>query len=62
MLIEQTVQCPYCGESYPSTVDISGREKQYVQDCYACFRPITICVKLDVAGSLEGIEIHREDE
>ena len=62
MLIEQTVQCPYCGEAYPSSIDVSAGGQEYIEDCYACCRPITIRVKVDLVGDLEGIEIRRDDE
>ncbi|MEJ2106902.1 MAG: CPXCG motif-containing cysteine-rich protein [Acidiferrobacteraceae bacterium] len=62
MLIEQSVRCPYCGETYPSSVDISGGGQEYVEDCSVCCRPITIRVRVDHDGSLNGIEIRREDD
>lgn len=62
MLIEQTVQCPYCGERYPSSIDISAGGQEYIEDCYACCRPITIRVRINSIGDLEGIEIRRDDD
>jgi transcription elongation factor Elf1 len=62
MLIEQTVQCPYCGERYPSSIDVSSGGQEYIEDCYACCRPITIRVRVDTGGDLEGIEIRRDDD
>ncbi|MFV1997684.1 MAG: CPXCG motif-containing cysteine-rich protein [Acidiferrobacterales bacterium] len=62
MLIEQTVQCPYCGQRYSSSVDVSSGSQEYIEDCYACCRPITIRVRIDPVGSLEGIEIRRDDD
>jgi transcription elongation factor Elf1 len=62
MLIEQTITCPYCGEPYPSSVDISAGAQEYIEDCYVCCRPITIRVKVDLDGDLNGIEIRRDDD
>ena len=62
MLIEQTVQCPYCGERYSSSIDISSGGQVYIEDCSVCCRPITIHVRVDTGGDLEGIEIRRDDD
>lgn len=62
MLIEQTLQCPYCGERFPHSIDVTAGSLDYIEDCYACCRPITIRIKVAYDGDLEGIEIRREDE
>jgi transcription elongation factor Elf1 len=62
MLIEQNIRCPYCGENYASSIDISAGGQEYIEDCYVCCRPITIRVRVDLDGALSGIEIRREDE
>lgn len=37
---EQSVSCPYCGETISILVDTSVPEQAYVEDCSVCCRPI----------------------
>ncbi len=52
-LIEQTVQCPYCGENIGLLVDPSVSQQSYVEDCQVCCRPINLNVEVDWNGSIE---------
>jgi hypothetical protein len=49
-LSEQTIGCPYCGESISILVDDTLPEQCYVEDCQVCCRPI----ELDVAVAPNG--------
>jgi len=49
-LSEQTIGCPYCGESISILVDDTLPEQRYVEDCQVCCRPI----ELDVAVATNG--------
>ena len=49
-LSEQTIGCPYCGESISILVDDTLPEQRYVEDCQVCCRPI----ELDVEVALDG--------
>ena len=40
------VDCPYCGESYDTTVDLSAGDQMYVEDCAVCCRPITLVLEV----------------
>lgn len=61
MLLTQTVQCPYCNESYSSQIDISAGEQEYVEDCYICCRPVVFRTILDQNGDLLTVEIQCEN-
>ncbi|MDH5649212.1 MAG: CPXCG motif-containing cysteine-rich protein [Gammaproteobacteria bacterium] len=61
MLLTQKIQCPYCGETYESVIDISAGSQELIEDCYACCRPITLKTIVGLDGELQLIEIHRED-
>lgn len=61
MLLTQNIQCPYCGETYESMVDVSAGSQEYIEDCYACCRPINLKTIVDHNGELQLIEIRRED-
>jgi len=49
-LTEQSIGCPYCGESITILVDDSLPEQEYVEDCHVCCRPIVLNVTFDTDG------------
>ena len=40
-----TIDCPYCGESFSTQIDLSAGSQQYVEDCAVCCRPWTVTVE-----------------
>ena len=56
------VSCPYCGQQYEAIVDCSAGDREYVEDCEVCCRPVVFMLRVDVAGGFSGIEVRREDE
>jgi hypothetical protein len=57
-----TVQCPYCGESFDATIDLSAGSQDYIEDCYVCCRPITFHLTVDDDGNLLSLETSNENE
>ena len=53
-LQSRTVQCPYCGESFDTVVDLSSGSTSYIEDCQVCCQPIEF--------SLEVADERAEDE
>ncbi len=51
-LQEQSVMCPYCGETIEVLLDISVDNQQYIEDCSVCCRPILFSVSINDDGSL----------
>ncbi len=52
-MIESIVMhCPYCGESFETTVDLSAGSQQYIEDCAICCRPIEIALRVGDDGEL----------
>lgn len=49
------IQCPYCGESYETVVDLSAGSQRYVEDCAVCCRPIEIALRVSDGGELLGV-------
>ena len=49
-LSEQSVDCPYCGETITVLIDGSLPEQEYVEDCQVCCRPIVFNVSVDADG------------
>jgi endogenous inhibitor of DNA gyrase (YacG/DUF329 family) len=56
------VECPYCGETVPISIDEGGRSSQrYVEDCPVCCRPIELSVHRGDDGQFT-VEARRDDE
>jgi transcription elongation factor Elf1 len=47
MLEAITIDCPYCGESFSTQIDLSAGSQHYVEDCAVCCRPIEIALRVD---------------
>jgi hypothetical protein len=62
MLNARTVACPYCGESFETTIDVSAGEQEYIEDCQVCCRPIVFRIQLDAAGGVARVEARRDDD
>jgi hypothetical protein len=63
MLLEEiNVQCPYCGESFTTTVDCSAGSQQYTEDCYVCCRPIMFNIEVGTEGNLVNLQTQREND
>ena len=54
-----TVQCPYCGESLETAVDLSAGSFSYVEDCQVCCQPIELAGEADEDGALVGFTASR---
>ena len=55
------VQCPYCGESFETLIDLSAGSATYIEDCQVCCQPIEFKVEVDAAGTLESLVVGRGD-
>ena len=55
MIESVTIHCPYCGEGYETTVDLSAGSQSYIEDCAVCCRPIEIVLRVDDEGELLDI-------
>lgn len=60
-LIEQQVQCPYCGETLQILIDSSAGSMDYIEDCQVCCQPIEF--RLQVNLETGGFELfQRRDD
>ena len=59
---QQNVQCPYCGETFETEIDVSGGSQEYIEDCQVCCRPIVFRIEIDVDGELTGLETQRDND
>lgn len=60
-LQEQSINCPYCGESIDILLDTSAGKQEYYEDCSVCCRPIYLQQGVTLQGDISLI-IKREDE
>ncbi|KQQ50796.1 hypothetical protein ASF84_21250 [Pseudomonas sp. Leaf127] len=56
----QDYQCPYCGESVETLLDLSGGDQQYIEDCQVCCRPIVFDLRTD--GEQWSLDVRSENE
>lgn len=60
-LLEQSVQCPYCWESFTILVDASVESQEYVEDCEVCCHPIDFIVEVNEMDRV-NVEARQMDE
>ncbi|MFA0790271.1 CPXCG motif-containing cysteine-rich protein [Microbulbifer echini] len=60
-VIEESILCPYCGESFSALIDGSVLPQEYTEDCQVCCQPIVFQVCSDLYGDI-SIRVYREDE
>ncbi|HSE11536.1 MAG TPA: CPXCG motif-containing cysteine-rich protein [Rudaea sp.] len=57
-----TIQCPYCGESYETVVDVSAGAQRYIEDCAVCCRPIEIALRVGDDGELVDVSTATDND
>jgi hypothetical protein len=57
----EPIQCPYCGESFETLVDLSAGSASYIEDCQVCCQPIELNLEVDDAGALAALAARRAD-
>lgn len=61
LLDQETVSCPYCGESIEVLIDQQDAGQQYIEDCQVCCKPITFNVFMNFEGRL-SVSVHDEND
>jgi hypothetical protein len=56
------LQCPYCGETSGSVIDLTDRSRTYIEDCQVCCQPMQVNLRVDRAGRLRQVSTGRLDE
>ena len=51
-LIEERINCPYCGEILNVLIDESGGSQEYIEDCQVCCRPIVFKLSESIEGDI----------
>ena len=60
-LTEQTISCPYCGESIDVLIDPADLDQQYIEDCQVCCKPIIFLVIETMQGEIM-VNVYSEDD
>jgi hypothetical protein len=55
------IDCPYCGESYDTPVDLSAGPFTCVEDCQVCCQPIELEARVAEDGTLASLAVRRLD-
>ncbi len=56
-----TIDCPFCGECFESSIDLSAGGQTYFEDCWICCRPIVVSYAVAVDGTLSKLDASRDD-
>jgi hypothetical protein len=56
-----TVDCPYCGEPFETSADVSAGPCNFVEDCQICCQPIEMELRVDEDGKLLELIARRGD-
>jgi transcription elongation factor Elf1 len=55
-----SIECPHCGESFSIALDVSEGSAEFTVDCEVCCRPMTVSVRINADGELEGWDVTEE--
>ena len=56
-----TVNCPYCGEPFETSVDCSAGAQEYIEDCPLCCHRIVFSIAMDWDGALTAVETRQDN-
>jgi len=55
MEVSETIQCPFCGQSFEVMIDTSDPSQRFTTDCEVCCRPFEILAVCE-AGEVLSLE------
>ncbi|GIU33227.1 CPXCG motif-containing cysteine-rich protein [Shewanella colwelliana] len=61
-VIQQVIYCPHCGHHQHISLDISGGDQDYYDDCRVCCNPIHMRTHIDAASHKVELFIDSDDE
>ena len=56
MQVQESIQCPFCGQEFEITVDTSIASQQFTTDCEICCRPMEIRVECE-PGDVISVDV-----
>jgi hypothetical protein len=55
-----SIGCPHCGETFSLAFDPSEGNAEFTVDCEVCCRPMTVAIRVNGDGELEGLDVTEE--
>ncbi|MCX8512015.1 MAG: CPXCG motif-containing cysteine-rich protein [Chthoniobacteraceae bacterium] len=55
---DASIDCPWCGEVFPTSIDTSQGPHEHIEDCAVCCRPIAVSVECE-PGEIHSLESTR---
>lgn len=59
-LQEQSIDCPFCGESIDILIDLSAGGQSYIEDCQVCCQPMQVTFGVS-NDELDYVAVDRSD-
>jgi hypothetical protein len=56
MEVSESVQCPFCGQTFDIVVDTSVAFQRFTTDCEICCRPFEVIAQCE-PGEIQSLEI-----
>ncbi len=56
MEIFETIQCPYCGQTFETVVDTSVDSQRFTTDCEVCCHPFEVIAECE-PGKILSLEV-----
>jgi len=56
MEVFESIQCPYCGQSFETVVDTSVANQRFTTDCEVCCRPFEVVAECE-PGEILSLEV-----
>ena len=56
MEASETIQCPYCGQSFDLVIDTITARQRFTTDCEVCCRPFEVLVECE-PGEILSLEV-----
>jgi len=56
METSETIQCPYCGQTFELLIDTTSPRQRFTTDCEICCRPFEVLVECE-GGEVVGLEV-----
>jgi hypothetical protein len=53
---DESIQCPYCGQSFEIAIDTSVPSQRFVTDCEICCRPMEVRVECEM-GEVMSVDV-----
>jgi transposase-like protein len=56
MEVSESVQCPFCGQTFDIVVDTSVAFQRFTTDCEICCRPFEVIAQCE-PGEIQSLEV-----